>query len=235
MAGSRGRAGRRRDGARQLFCPGVVDLQLRAARLGASDDGALIERPDDGVVGRGDCREADEVLLGDGELAADAAFPVERPGEVQEGGADGGGGDDPASVGVVGLLEAVRGEAQGGVDGEFVAGWTMLSESFATSSSSSRLSGNWLRWARCPSAAAGAMGSVAAASSASSAPSASRRVVPPPPPRVVRIRASIRPSEFGCATPAPAGINLPRRLPQPPHPRTPPHSCLRRNDVRGAA
>ncbi len=124
MAGARGRAGRRRDGARRLFCPGVVDLQLRAAaRQGAGDDGALVERPDEGVVGRRDRLEANEVGFGDSQpLEEVAAFPVGFAGQPQVGRPDGGGGDDPAAVGVVGLCKAGRGEAEGGGDGEFIAG-----------------------------------------------------------------------------------------------------------------
>ena len=122
MAGSRGRAGRRRDGARRLFRPGVVDLQLRAARQGAGDDGALVKRPDDGVVGRGDCREADEVGFGDGQPRAAGALPGEAAAQPQVGRPDGGGGDDPAAVGVEGFLEAGGGEAEGGGDGDFLAG-----------------------------------------------------------------------------------------------------------------
>ena len=122
MAGPRGRAGRRRDGGRRLLCPGVVDLQLRAARQGAGDDGALVERPDDGVVGRGDCFEADEVGFGDRQPRAAGALPGEPAGQPQVGRPDGGGGDDPASVGVVGFCKAGGGEAQGGGDGDFLAG-----------------------------------------------------------------------------------------------------------------
>ena len=122
MAGSRGRAGRRRDGTRRLLCPGVVDLQLCAARQGAGDDGALVERPDDGVVGRGDCFEADEVGFGDGQPRAAGALPGEAAAQPQVGRPDGGGGDDPASIGVEGFCKAGRGEAEGGGDGDFFAG-----------------------------------------------------------------------------------------------------------------